>query len=326
MSESTTGSRVELMGEQVEFPRELLVIDDDPVSRAILDRTFGDKCRVWQATNGAEGLEILSKQSPEFIITDLNMPVMDGTQLIRAARRDFMGAVVPILVLSAEGQEQVLLEAFRCGADDYMLKPFSTREILLRVCSIYLRQKLARDVNPLTRLPGNLILKREIEQRIDSGRPTAFAYVDLDHFKAFNDCYGFDKGDQAIGLLGRILRDFAVEYPAGDVFVGHVGGDDFLLLLTPDCVVDLQAQVCDRFDREASDFFTEEDRQRGSYKAVNRAGTPEQFPLLGVSIGVVSNQNRPLDDYRLVSQVAAEVKAQAKSLPGSQVYVDQRIG
>lgn len=326
MSETRSESATELFGHAVEYPRDLLVIDDDPVSRAILERTFQGKCAVWQACNGAEALEVLAARAPEFVITDLNMPVMDGTEFIRSARSDYLGAVVPILVLSAEGQEHVLLEAFRCGADDYMLKPFSTREILLRVCSIHLRQKLARDVNPLTRLPGNLVLKREIERRLQGLNSTAFAYIDLDHFKAFNDSQGFDKGDQVIELVGRILRDFAAESAPGEVFVGHVGGDDFVLLLPAARVSELESLVCTRFRRETREFFTSEEAERGTYRARNRQGDWQEFPLLSLSIGVVSNEHRPLDDYRLVSQIAAEVKKQAKSIPGGGVFVDQRGG
>ena len=145
-------------------------------------------------------------------------------------------------------------------------------ELKARVSSIYLRQKRARDVNPLTRLPGNLMLKSEITKRIQEQDSVAIAYVDLDHFKSFNDYQGFDRGDHVIELLADLLRVFARRFDPGEVFLGHVGGDDFVVILPIDAVEALAEHVDQRFTEATQLLYSPEEWQRGYYEANNRAG------------------------------------------------------
>jgi diguanylate cyclase (GGDEF)-like protein len=249
---------------------------------------------------------------------------MDGLEMITRARRTFTGACVPIMVMTANHEENVLLDCFRQGADDFMVKPFSITELRTRVSSIYLRQRVARDMNPLTRLPGNLVIKREIENRIATGAPFAVCYIDLDHFKAFNDSRGFDCGDQAITLCAELLRRYAAKDLGKDVFIGHVGGDDYVVLMDPADVRGFAEELHIGFAAGIAKFYTPEELAKGLVLVENRRGQKEEVPLLSMSIGVLMSQKGGLDDLRKIASVSAEVKKMAKQIPGNSLFVDRR--
>ena len=309
----------------LELPGKILIVDDDPSIRRILATSFQKKAFILQAENGAQGLDLLHSEQPEFMITDLHMPKMNGFDLLRKARASFIGAGIPIMMLTSEGDSEALFDSFEYGVDDYLKKPFSIKELKARVSSIYLRQRRARDVNPLTRLPGNLMLKSEITKRIHiDNPPVAIAYVDLDYFKAFNDYQGFDRGDHVIELLADILKSFASRFEPGDVFVGHVGGDDFVIIMPVDHVEALGEYIDQRFTEATELLYSAAEWQRGYYEAVNRAGELQKFDLLSVSTGVLTTLRKGMDDLRKVAQVAAEVKKLAKASPGNSLFVDRR--
>lgn len=307
-----------------EFPARILVVEDDPTIRMMLRKAFEKVAEVLIATDGIEGLKKIQEEQPDFVVTDLMLPHMDGLTMITRARRTFVGACTPIMVLTASTGEAVLLDCFRQGVDDFMVKPFSLSELRTRVSSIYLRQRVARDMNPLTRLPGNMVIKRELETRLSLDEPFAVAYIDLDHFKAFNDSRGFDAGDRAIVLLAELMREYAGERPFGQVFVGHVGGDDFVLVMPEQELRDMAALMHDRWMKAIRELYSAEELARGEVEIVDRRGDRITVPLLSMSIGALTASREGLDDLRKIAQVAAEVKKVAKSIPGNSLFIDRR--
>lgn len=308
----------------LELPARLLVIEDDRTIRAILRRTFEHRSVVIEAEDGAVGHRLLRSERPDFVITDLNLPLQDGLSIISAARRAYFGVCVPILVLTSSWSERLLLECFREGADDFMVKPFSTAELRTRVSSIYLRQKVARDTNPLTGLPGNLMIKSQLKRRLAEDIPFVVAALDIDHFKAFNDTRGFDAGDEVIAIVGEILEAYVADHDEHDIFVGHVGGDDFVALLPTDAVAGFAPYVHHRFAEATRSFYGHEEIDRGTVNIVNRYGQHEQVPLLSLSIGAVHAGQSGLKDYRRINQVLVEVKRVAKAEPGNSLFIDRR--
>jgi diguanylate cyclase (GGDEF)-like protein len=310
--------------EPAAFPRRILIVEDDPTIRLILEHAFTSVPEVIAVGDGEAALEAIARRQPEFIVTDLNLPVMDGHTMIKHARRTFEGACVPILVLTGSHGPSTLLECFREGADDFMVKPFSMQELRIRVSSIYLRQRVARDMNPLSLLPGNLVLKREIARRIESGDRFAVCYLDLDHFKGFNDAYGFDRGDAALLALAQALRAYAATKKRGEVFIGHVGGDDFVALVVPDLVEEFAREVHTGFDLLKQPLFSPDDLAKGTVTVINRKSEREEVPLLSVSIAALFSEAGGLDDMRKIAQVAAEMKKLAKAKPGNSLAIDRR--
>lgn len=309
---------------ETDTPQRILVVEDDRTVRLMLTKTFSYARELLLAEDGERGLELLIEREPDFVVTDLQLGGMDGLTMIRRARRTFVGACVPIIVLTGNTEHEVLLDCFREGADDFMVKPFSIPELRTRVASIYLRQRVARDMNPLTRLPGNLVIRREIAARIATRVPFAVCYVDLDHFKAFNDTHGFDQGDRVIMLVAELLREFAMRDPSATTFIGHVGGDDYVALLPPHQVEALADHLHQGMAAALGRLYAPSDVERGFVMVENRRGELEQTPLLAVSIGALFSRPGGLDDRRKIARVAAEVKKMAKKIPGNSLFVDRR--
>ncbi len=310
---------------EAELPGRVLVVDDDPAIRLLLRNTFRNSAVVADGENGLVGFRLFQEFHPDFIVTDLMMPVMDGIELIRRVRRTFTGMGTPILVLTARTEETVLLDCFREGADDFITKPFSPAELRTRVASIHVRSQVARDVNPLSRLPGNFALKREMESRLAKGDLFAMAYIDLDHFKAFNDLHGFDAGDEVILLMAEALIDYGKDFSFEECFISHVGGDDFVLLLPYDRIDEMGAAIHQYFSEGIRRFYVDARLAAGEVEITDRAGVKKLVPLLSASIAVVHNRREGMHDVRKVAQVAAETKKMAKAIPGNSIFVDRRL-
>ncbi|NDD29242.1 MAG: GGDEF domain-containing protein [Proteobacteria bacterium] len=208
--------------------------------------------------------------------------------------------------------------------DDYVRLPLDPNDLVrrLRLCLSRLERTL--DANPLTGLPGNTSILNETQRRIASGRPFAFAYLDVDNFKAFNDLYGYQRGDDALKMTCRILCGAVEDYAARGGFVGHVGGDDFVFIGTPEQIDRVAEAVIRRFDMVVSNFYDEEDAERGAIISVDRRGNTQVFPFMTVSIAIVSNEHRSISHSGQISKSASELKKKLKTMEGSNAYKDRR--
>ena len=182
-----------------------------------------------------------------------------------------------------------------------------------------------QNANPLTKLPGNLMIEAECDRRLKACEEVGVLYLDLDHFKAFNDKYGFEQGDRVIKLTADILKSICGENaPQNPHFVGHIGGDDFIVVTKAAEAEDLCQVICAEFDRRVKELYPSEDRDRGFIISVDRQGNRQKFPLCSVSIALVDNETRAIADFLEISTIAAEVKKVAKNLPGSSYARDRR--
>ena len=304
----------------------ILVVDDDPFIARLLEielRAAGYEVRV--AHDGGEALDLAHEHCPELVLADVMMPNMDGFELTRRLRMDSRTASLSVIMLTARGLSADKLEGFSVGADDYIVKPFDTPELLARIRGVLRRAREMRAQSPLTGLPGNVRIADEIEQRVQSGARFAVLYADLDHFKAYNDHYGFMRGDQVIQFTARLLQDVSIETAGPGTFVGHVGGDDFVVVCDENQAENVAERVIERFDGQVRDLYDEEDRQRGFVEVANRRGEVQQFPVVTVSIGVASTERRSYAHYAEAVAVATEMKAfTKKAREGSSWAVDRR--
>lgn len=181
-------------------------------------------------------------------------------------------------------------------------------------------------VSPLTGMPGSAVLRQEVEDRLARGEPFAFLYLDLDNFKAYNDVYGFGRGDIAIRALGQeVEAALAHDGTPADLAV-HIGGDDFAILTAPERAAQVAEQIIREFARKAAQLYPPEVRQAGYVETRDRKGNVAQFPLMTVSIGGVSSTTRAITSYLQLTEVAAEMKAYAKSGGGGKYVMDRRKG
>jgi diguanylate cyclase (GGDEF)-like protein len=180
------------------------------------------------------------------------------------------------------------------------------------------------DANPLTRLPGNVSIINEIQGRIDKKEAFAVCYIDLDKFKVFNDKHGFEKGDEVIKNTARILINSVQEKGMPQDFIGHIGGDDFVVVTTPDKAEGLCKNIIHNFDLMVPNLYTKQDKERGYIVAKDRQEKMRKIPFLSISIGIVTNEKREIKHVAEVAEIGAELKEYAKSLFGSNYVTERR--
>ncbi|MBU0547963.1 MAG: response regulator [Candidatus Omnitrophica bacterium] len=303
----------------------ILIADDDPDIRDVLKITLTEEnYETIEAKNGEEALEIIRSKPLDLVLLDYKMPKMDGLQLCDLIKKDLLLAHLPIIMVTGKGEISDKIDGIDSGADDYIVKPFEPKELLARIRMVLRRTKRDLEANPLTRLPGNVAILNELSNCIVNKKPYAVCYIDLDKFKAYNDKYGFEHGDDVIRETARILLGAAKEYGNPQDFVGHIGGDDFVVITTPD----LSDKICERiirdFDKISPSFYNKEDKDNGFIVGYDRQKQIHKIRLLSVSIGVVTNTTRDITHVAQVGEIGAELKKMAKNLEKSNYVKDKR--
>jgi diguanylate cyclase (GGDEF)-like protein len=305
----------------------VLVVDDDRNLRKIISTNLElAGFAVETASDGAEALSTIENLQPDIVLLDLMMPYMDGYEVAKRIRNHQNPSIanVPIIILTAKGETEDKLRGFEAGADDYITKPFGPQELLARVRAKIRRVEVDSSLSPLTRLPGNLAIEAELRRRIDANEPFAVIYLDLDNFKAFNDVYGFTHGDEAIVLLARVTVDAVRRRGTANDFVGHIGGDDFIVVTHNDRAEEIAKEVIAEFDREIRNLYSAKDLRAGFIETRDRRGALNRFPIITLSMAIVSNDRGQLSNYAQVGEAAAELKRYAKSIAGSVYVKDKR--
>lgn len=183
----------------------------------------------------------------------------------------------------------------------------------------------AENANPLTKLPGNIVIREEVEKRISENKKFTVIYCDLDNFKAFNDKYGIAKGDEAIKLTAEVFKESIKNSGNPEDFLGHEGGDDFILLTSPDKAQGIAGYIIKEFDISVRALYNQEDLKSEYITAHARDGAVKQFPIMAISLAGVSNETRPITSYAEVTNIAAEVKKKSKAIEGSSFVLDKRL-
>lgn len=279
----------------------------------------------WERTSEPQLLAAMAMRArPRALVLDARGPENWQDDVLAACRTlkgDAYTAIVPVVLVVPPA---LLLAAFAAGADEVLRADVDDREAQARLSSMLRRSDRDTDVHPSTRLPGAREIEIELGRRVASGRPFAACYADLDHFKEFNDRYGFHNGDQVIRLVARILHDVVKGLCPDEGFVGHIGGDDFLYVVP----VAAMTRICDEIIRVFDELiplqYSEQDRRVGYFFGKDRRGQLHRVPLMTVSIGVITNQRRHFTRAVEVSELATEMKSYAKTLHGSIWAVDRR--
>jgi PleD family two-component response regulator len=304
-------------------PKTVILVADDEDAMVLMlrDALTGADYGVVVAHNGEEAIEQLRKSPPDLVLLDVKMPKMNGYDVCRQIKSDVFLRHIPVMLLTAQAGVNSKVNGLEQGADDYMTKPFDLAELIARIRTLLRRTRLGLEANPLTRLPGNVTIETEILARIQNKTTFAVLYIDLNSFKAYNDTYGFVKGDDVIRETARLIL---TQSALAQGFVGHIGGDDFVVLTAPDQSELLCQSLIKAFDAKVPGFYTPEDRARGYVETKDRRGQAARFPLLSMAIGVVTNQLRPIASLGEVSKIGAEMKHFAKENKGSAYAIDRR--
>lgn len=304
---------------------KVLVIDDDRlVFRIISDCLSKEGYSVLGASDFESGMDSIYSTPPDIILLDVVLPKMNGYEICRLIRNDTRTSHVPIIMLTSKGQIEDKVTGLEAGADDYITKPFDCLELTARIKNLLRRAKQVRSFNPLTGLPGNIMIDNVIKTKVyDSDDKFAVLYLDLDNFKAYNDAYGFLKGDEVIKFLAYIISSNVRELGLSSDFIGHIGGDDFIVVTRPEQVDKICSGIIDQFDTSISLFYSSEDRKRGYIVTADRNHLEQKFSIMSLSIAVVSNDTRNITNHWQIAEIAAELKKLAK-LETKSIYVKDR--
>lgn len=303
----------------------ILIAEDEKDVRTVLRMQLeAEGYAVLEACDGAEAVQRAEAESPDVILLDVMMPSMSGIEACRHLRRSFTTRHIPILMLTAKTEMPDKMAGLDIGANDYMTKPYVMGELLLRVRNLIQWSAQQRAASPLTGLPGNHSINDEIKRRLAGKQPFSLLQIDVDHFKAFNDQYGYARGDEAIQTLARILTECAQRHGGPDGFVGHIGGDDFVVLTSPQYAEDLGEDIIEWFNSSARELYDPEDRARGYVEVLSRRHVTERFPLMSLTIALVSTDRVPVSHLAQLIDIAQELKAHGKGIPGSVLVGERR--
>ncbi len=301
----------------------ILVVDDDQHLRTILKHVLEQGgFQVVLAEDGRQALASLQRGLPDLVLLDVMMPGLDGFDVLRELRNRFRTSHLPVIMLTAKGETPHKVRGLAQGANDYLSKPFVPDELVLRVRNLLQLSRSQRDANPLTGLPGNRAIARELNRRLEAGLSFGFLYFDLDHFKAYNDHYGYVKGDAVLTMLADLLANEVLA--CDDAFLGHVGGDDFVAVTLPQDADGLAERIVAAFDEHVLAQYDPEDRRRGYIELPGRTGSLQRFPPVSLTVAVVVEQQGNIGHVGRLNAVAAELKKYGKSLPGSQIIHERR--
>lgn len=267
---------------------------------------------------------LIQETPPHCIIVPYELKGTTADTLAENLKDDTIYGHLPIL-LTLRIEDLPSVDWGKLRADEFLLTPYRQEELIARVQICLARAQRDLNANPLTGLPGNIAIIREAEARLGRGDAFAVAYLDLDHFKPFNDKYGFIRGDEVLRMTARVVVNAARAIKSEHSFVGHVGGDDFVLMAPSELIEDICEEILRNFDLLIPNFYDEEDRIRGAISSVDRQGNTSIFSMMTCSIAVVDTATHTAKHVADISARAAQVKAYAKSIRGSNTCFDRRL-
>jgi PleD family two-component response regulator len=265
-------------------------------------------------------------ETPDVLILDLDADSEEKLELCRDLKADPFTYARPIVFCLAERKAGKELNAVEAGADDFLYKPIELDLMVARIEMTAARVYRLQTANPLTGLPGGPAIDAKLKELIELGAPLAVAYCDLDDFKAFNDHYGYSRGDNVIRVLATIIKD-ALDHHCGNskgTFCGHIGGDDFIFVVDHHCVEKACEYILGTFAKLIPFQYDPPDRERGYIVAKDRQNREFHFPFMTISIGVVTNRRRVLLNPVQVADLCTEMKRYAKSRTGNVYVIDRR--
>ncbi|MCX7641168.1 MAG: response regulator [Elusimicrobiales bacterium] len=299
---------------------------DDQIELLVLIKETIEKAGflVLTAVDGNEAIEKTYQFNPDVLILDYDMPVKNGLEVASVIKSNPLYSNMPVIIVTAKTDKQTKIKGLLMGIDDYITKPVDTDELIARLKMIVKRNKQVLDSNPLSKLPGNPSIQARVEKAIEKGEKFAVLYIDLNNFKAYNDVYGFEAGDNVIKTVANILVNIIMPTPNSTDFIGHIGGDDFIVITSIEKAEDIAKKIINNFNQIVPSFYNETDRKNGFIVTRDRQGNITQFPLMGIAIGIVHNLYKPLKSYAQVSHIGSELKKAAKSASISTYVIDRR--
>ena len=303
---------------------EIYIIDDDESSIIIFRELFKNDDEYKFISVKTEQIDIALKNIPSLIVINEDAIDRDVLELCKQIRRDEDNTITPVIVVSSNGDREHRMKILNESVEYFIKKPVDEGYLYLTVKNLNRLLSINRRISPLTGLPGNVQIHAELKKRISNKDDFSVLYLDLDNFKAYNDVYGFLKGDHIIEFTADVITECIHNLASEHSFIGHIGGDDFIAIVEGTRTEKLCQSIIAMFDSKVKDFYTEEDNQKGYIEVENRKGIVEQFPLTSISIGVVVADSERFHNILEIGEIGAQVKHAAKSVMGSSYAIDRR--
>ena len=304
--------------------QDIYIIDDDKYSLQDLKQLFADNEEYRFVNVSTEEINKALINIPSLIIINEDNVDRDIEELCTTIRKNEDNSITPIIVISSNSDKEHRLNVLRKAVEYYIRKPVDQDYLYYTIKNLMRLMYTNRRVSPLTGLPGNVQIHAELKKRLFKKEDFGVLYLDLDNFKAYNDVYGFIKGDEIIKFTARTIVKNVHALKNNDCFVGHIGGDDFVAIISKTNYDEICQNIINEFDSESLSYFTEEDRKRGYIEVANRRGILEDFPLTAISIGVVDVEPDRFNNILEIGEVGAQVKHLAKTILGSSYVIDRR--
>ena len=305
--------------------QEVYVIDEQEELTEELKKIFSENKNLKFKRIETKNIDYIFNNLPQLIVINDDTVTKDTIEICTEIRKVEDNNIIPIIVVSSKEDKEFKMNLAKNYVEYYVAKSMGLDYLYYRIRNIFRLLVVNRTISPLTGLPGNIQIQAELKKRLARNEDFTVLYLDLDNFKAYNDVYGFLKGDEIIKFTAKTILENINNVGNNDVFVGHIGGDDFVAILGNGIgYEDVCQNIIAQFDKGVKYFFTEEDYNRGYIKIQNRKGKMEHFFLTSISIGVVSVECDRFSNVLEIGEVGAQVKHIAKKYKGSCYAIDRR--
>lgn len=314
--------------------KRILVADKNILPLATLIGTLKDSYHIVTAKNAADVIKQSQKNKIDMFLLDTYFEDTDGFDLCARLQQKNTTRDIPVIFITADNSVNSEEKGFNAGAVDYITKPFNAPTVLARIKNQFKSSdaikelkrlnQLALDANPNTGLPGNNSIRYELERIIKDKRSDCVIYADLDHFKIYNDTYGFSKGDDVIIFTANVIRVALEANGCTDAFLGHIGGDDFVFIIPSEKCSAVSEEIIQRMNHGITEFYTAEDADRGYVLALNREGEEKHHPLVSLSMGAIDLSQRKVSSVFEIIDICTETKRAAKRQVGSNILLCKR--
>ena len=305
--------------------QEIYIIDNDEELIGNLKDIFkDDEDKYIIKSVKTSDLEIALRNIPAMIIINEDAIDMSIDDICNAIRTDENNTITPMAVVTSNTTRENRIKILKNAVEYFIKKPLDKEYLYYTIKNITSLLYINRRVSPLTGLPGNVQIQAEMKKRLMNREEFAIIYFDLDNFKAYNDVYGFANGDEIIKFTSQVIIENIHKIGSGDNFIGHIGGDDFLAIISVTDYDKFCQDTIAQFDTQVTQFYVPEDVERGYVEVANRRGIIEQFPLVSISIAVVEVDSKTFSSTLEIGEIGAQVKHKAKTILGSTYVINKR--
>lgn len=276
------------------------------------------------AADGEEAIQKAVSGSPDVIIINPSLAKRDGIEVCGEIRQKPGLENVPIILLVDQRFDEERFKNVGIKINDFLIKPFSPKTLLSRVNALVTKSRVTKYINPLTQLPGRVHLQDALNGKIADGRKFNLLFCDIKRFRVYNKIYGYEKGNEVIGLLKGIIQDQLKSIFPQEAEAFHLGADKFCILTETNNAEVICQNIADQFDREIPGYYLENDRARGGSVITNRRGLIEQWPIMTLAMAIVTNEQRVITSWLEAESIGQELLNYIKSVPGSKFIKDRR--